>query len=196
MESSLLFAKRAAKGKRASREVARFMLDPVPRLERLLGELQSRDYKPGLPRGFVVTEPKRRLISALPFRDRVVQHYLVAQTLPALERSFARQSYACRQGKGTHRALRRACELQRSHAWLLRLDIAKFFPSIDHEQLLRMLLPASDVQLHWLIRRVLGAPAQVERVLFHFPGDDLLSPIERPHGLPWHGRNSLHDPEG
>jgi len=175
---------RAARGKRRSPEVARFLLDPLPRLLDLQRTLAEHAYVPGTPHGFIIHEPKRRVISALPFRDRIVQHYLIDQTLPALERWFAPQSHACRVGRGTHQALRRAIELHRNHEWLLRLDIAKFFPSIDHCTLLELLLPRSPPDLHWLVRRVLGAPGHIEPVAFRFPGDDLLTPTERRHGLP------------
>ena len=100
-------ARAAAKGKRSCPEVAAFMVDPVPRLIDLKAELESKTYSPGQARPFIIHEPKRRLIAALPFRDRVVQHLLIEASLPALERWFAPQSYACRTGKGTHRALRR-----------------------------------------------------------------------------------------
>ena len=184
METLLELTRRAALGKRRHGEVARWLLDPVPRLQALQLELARRSYEPGVPRGFVIHEPKRRLISALPFRDRIVQHYLIARTLPALERWFAPQSYACRIGFGTHRALRRAAELHRVHPWLLRIDIAKFFPSIDHEQLLHLLLPRCARSVHWLVRRILAAASHIEPVTFHFPDDQLWSPLERPHGLP------------
>jgi hypothetical protein len=68
--------------------------------------------RPG--RSFWIRDPKRRRVFALPFRDRVVQHVLIAVALPRLERWFAPQSYACRSGKGTHRCLRRAIELTRA----------------------------------------------------------------------------------
>ena len=86
---------RAARGKRRSVDVAEFLLDPVPRLLRLQSELAQRTYQPGLPRGFVIHEPKRRVISALPFRDRIVQHYLIAHSLPALERWSAARACGC-----------------------------------------------------------------------------------------------------
>jgi hypothetical protein len=71
--------------------------------------------------------------SAAPFRDRVVHHALVSLLEPHFERRFVAHSYACRVGKGTHRALDRAAELSRKRRFSLKGDIAEFFPSIDHE---------------------------------------------------------------
>lgn len=160
------------------------MLDPWPRLSALSRDLSDGSYLPGPARPFIIHEPKRRLITALPFRDRVVQHLLVEASLPALERWFAPQSYACRKGKGTLRALKRACELHRSFPWVLRLDIAKFFPSIDHELLLRIILPRPPRALHWLVHRILTHSGPTEPVSFRFPGDDLFAPFSRRRGLP------------
>ncbi len=177
-------ARVAARGKRSSASVAAFLLDPFPQLEALARELNDRTYHPGSARAFVIQEPKRRLIAALPFRDRVVQHALIARSLPALERWFAPQSYACRTGKGTHRALRRATDLHRQFPWVLRLDLARFFPSIDHALLLQIILPRTPPDLRWLARRIVAAGGPCEPVVHYFPGDDLLTPHQRPHGLP------------
>lgn len=174
----------ATRGKRRSPDVARFVLDAERQALILARELGAGAWRPSAPRAFVLREPKPRLISALPFRDRVVQHLLIAATLPAIERSFAPQSYACRIGFGTHRCLAAATELARRHRFVLRLDLAKFFPSIDHAMVERMLWPRTPEPWWWVTERILHAPAHVERVRFYFPGDDLFAPIARPHGLP------------
>jgi ADP-ribose pyrophosphatase YjhB (NUDIX family) len=114
----------------------------------------------------------------------VVQHLLVQACLPALERHFAPQSYACRRGFGTHRCLGRAAELARSTRRVLRLDIAKSFPSIDHAVLGSRLWPRTPPTWRPVAEAILSAPAHVEHTRFYFPGDDLLAPLTRPHGLP------------
>ena len=76
-------------------------------ISRHKNELILKTYRQSPYRQFYVTEPKRRLIMALPFRDRVVQ-WSIYQTLnPLLDRRFIYDSYACRFGKGTHAALNR-----------------------------------------------------------------------------------------
>jgi retron-type reverse transcriptase len=174
----------AARGKRGSREVAMFLLDGAAACRRLQDELTAGAWRPGEARRFWIHEPKRRLISALPFRDRVVQHLLIAHTLPALERSFAPQSYACRNAKGTHRCLARAQELFRVRRFVLRLDFAKFFPSIDHAELAQLLAPHTPEMWWPITQTILSAPAHIESTRFHFPGDDLFAPDAHPHGLP------------
>jgi hypothetical protein len=83
LEHLLVMAERAATVKSRRPDVASFMLDPTSALDRLACELGRREYRPGASRGFVIYEPTRRVIAALPFRDRVVQH---ACGRPSLER--------------------------------------------------------------------------------------------------------------
>jgi hypothetical protein len=164
--------------------VAAFLLDRAAHLDALHRELESRTYRPGPGHSFWINDPKRRRIFALPFRDRVAQHVLITATLPILERWYASQSYACRTGKGTHRCLRRAIELTRAKRFVLRIDVRKFFPSIDHGILRRLLDPLTPPELRWLRDTFLDAPVDCEHVAWHFPGDDLFTPCMRPHGLP------------
>lgn len=81
-------AETAARGKRGTAAVARFMVDVDRHALLLAEELTRRAYRPGIGRSFTIHDPKRRQIYALPFRDRVVQHALVAATLPAIERTL------------------------------------------------------------------------------------------------------------
>ena len=110
-EHLIACARRAARGKRHRPGVATFLF----RLERLVLDLQERlrndTWEPGGYREFLVREPKQRLISAAPFADRVVHHALVGVLEPVFEPVFepifVHDSYACRCGKGTHRAVER-----------------------------------------------------------------------------------------
>lgn len=85
---------------------------------------------------FIVYEPKKRSIYALAFRDIVVQHAIYRVIYPIFDRTFIDTSFACRLGYGTHRAsdytqgALRAC---RDEDYILKLDIKKFFYSIDRE---------------------------------------------------------------
>ena len=150
----------------------------------LADELDACTYAPSKGRAFAITDPKPRLIYALPFRDRVVQHLLMESMMPALERWFAPQSYACRVGKGSHRCLERAIELTRQKRFVLRIDIRKFFPSIDHAILRALLEPFTAPRDRWLRDAFLDQQVECERVAWYFPGDTLFTPFERPHGLP------------
>jgi retron-type reverse transcriptase len=125
-------AKAAAQGKRTRPDVADFLLNLEPELVGLQRELESGQYRPGGYRTFQVREPKPRLISAAPFRDRVVHHALTRVLEPIFKRRFVMNSFACRKGKGTHRALELAAEGSRRFPYVLKCDVQKYFASIDH----------------------------------------------------------------
>lgn len=145
-ETLLAAYRRARRGKRDRHEVRRFEQDLEGNLIQLQNELIWGEYETGRYRCFMVEEPKRREVAALPFRDRVVQHALVSVTEPLWERRFIADSYACRPGRGTHRgadraqAMLRQVKRQHGKVYALKADIAKYFASIDHgvlKQLLR-----------------------------------------------------------
>ncbi len=99
--------RKAARGKRGRDSTARFEHRLADHLLELQHELHSYCYQPGASLDFYIHEPKRRLISAAPFRDRVVHHALCNVIEPWFERRFITDSYANRSGKGTHRAVDR-----------------------------------------------------------------------------------------
>jgi hypothetical protein len=93
----------------------------------------------GCYRFFKVHDPKTRQICAAAFRERVAHHALINICGPMLDRSQIRHSYACRKGKGQHRALEQAARWACHHMFYLKMDVARFFDSIDHESLKNML---------------------------------------------------------
>ena len=86
--------------------MAEFEFEREWELLRLRHELISEKYEPGLFRSFEILEPKKRLISAAPYRDRVVHHAICNVVEPQLDRGFIDDSYACRRGKGVHAAVK------------------------------------------------------------------------------------------
>ncbi len=183
----LLAYRRASKGKRGQAAVAGFEHQLEEHLVGLQEELRSLTYRPGPYSSFYIHEPKRRLISAAPFRDRVVHHALCNLIEPLFERSFVTDSYANRVGKGTHRALDYAQALARRFRYVLQCDVRQFFPSIDHailRDILTRKIPDPDVL--WLIERILEGGQGVlsdEYDMVYFPGDDLFA-VNRSRGLP------------
>ncbi len=177
----------AARGKRGKHAAAAFEYNLADNLLALQGELETRTYQPGAYYSFYIHDPKRRLISAAPFRDRVVHHALCNLIEPVFERSFIHDSYANRVGKGTHRALDRAQAFARRFRYVLQCDLRQFFPSVDHGALKEVLarkLP--DPGVLWLVDRILESGAGVlgdEYDMVWFPGDDLFA-ANRPRGLP------------
>jgi RNA-directed DNA polymerase len=178
---------KAARGKRQRQNAARFEHQLADHLLELQDELRTRCYRPGPYVNFIINEPKRRLISASPFRDRVVHHALCNVIEPWFERRFIFDSYANRAGKGTHRAVDRLQQFARRYRYVLRMDIVKHFPSIDHgilRDILARVIEEEDVL--WLVDRILESGAGIlrrEYDMVWFPGDDLFA-INRPRGLP------------
>jgi len=181
----LLAARRAQRGKRSRPATAAFNFDLEGELLRLREELQGRSYRPGPYRTFHVHEPKTRLISAAPYRDRVVHHALCNVVEPFFERGFIEDSYACRRGKGTHACVDRFQHYLRRYRYVLKCDVRKFFPSIDHELLLgRLDRRIADRDVMWLARLIVEHSNPQEAAGLYFPGDDLFTPAERRRGLP------------
>ena len=177
----------ASKGKRRKHTVAEFEQQLADQLIALQNELRLKTYQPGPNCHFFIHEPKRRKISAAPFRDRVVHHALCNVIEPIFNRRFIAHSYANRVGKGTHRALDQLQHWARHYRYVLRADVVQHFASVDHV-LLRSKLArcVDDVDIMWLIDSILNSGAGVlanEYGHVYFTGDDLFA-VYRARGLP------------
>ncbi len=184
-ENLVLAARKAQRGKRSRVAVQSFNFEQEARLLRIRRELEAGTYRPGQFRTHQISEPKPRLISAAPYRDRVVHHALMNILEPILDRHFHPHSYACRRGKGTHAAADRLQTLMCQNRYALQCDVRKFFPSIDHERLkatFRRLI--KDRCVLWLMDLIVDHSNEQEPVQEWFEGDDLFSPAERRRGLP------------
>ncbi len=179
--------RRAARGKRSRPAVAAFEYHLEDNLLALQAELRDQSYRPGAYTSFYIHDPKRRLISAAPFRDRVVHHALCALMEPLYERRFISDSYANRVGKGTHRALDRFQDFARRYRYVLQGDIRQFFPAVDHALLLAILARVVDEPpVLWLVEQILAGGVGVlheEYDMVYFPGDGPAA-VLRPRGLP------------
>ncbi|MCA9940034.1 MAG: hypothetical protein KC418_15445 [Anaerolineales bacterium] len=179
--------RRARKGKRGKSAAATFEYNQEENLLTLQRELAAKTYQPGPYHSFYIHEPKRRLISAAPFRDRVAHHALCNVIEPIFDRGFIDDTYANRVGKGTHRALDRCQAYARRFRYVLQIDVQQFFPAIDHA-ILRSILARRirDEDVMWLIDQILVSGVGVlseQYTMRWFPADDLLSAL-RPRGLP------------
>lgn len=143
-------ALKAQKGKRHRHEVAAFFANLEKNLIELQNQLIWQQYETGVYRNFFVYEPKKRLVAALPFKDRVVQHAIVSVIEPLFERRFIADSYACRVGKGTHAGADRAQRflriVQQNHGqpYVLKADISKYFASVDRSILMTIMARQID----------------------------------------------------
>lgn len=123
---------KASKSKRLSAEVMIFNQNYEQNLEKLRCSLIEGCYKHGKYRQFTIIDPKERIISAAPFADRIVHHAIINMLEPVFERQFIFHTYACRSGKGTHAAARYAFKKAKSCKYFLKLDVRKYFDSINH----------------------------------------------------------------
>jgi len=184
-ENLLTAAKKAQKAKRYKKNVLAFNDNLENEIFQLQEALNAKTYQPGAYTTFEIKEPKPRLISAAPYRDRVVHHALCNIIEPIFERTFVAESYANRKGFGTHKALQRFIQFARSNRCLLQCDIQKYFPSIDHailKSLLRRKIKCPNTL--WLVDTIIDNSNPQVPVVAYFPGDDLLTPQSRRHGLP------------
>jgi retron-type reverse transcriptase len=184
-ENLLRAAHAAARGKRFKPGIACFFFHLEPELLRLHEELVAQTYRPGPYRTFTIYEGKTRQISAAPFRDRVVHHALTGILEPIFERSFIYNTFACRKGKGTHAAVDCCQEFARRFRYVLKADVRKYFPSIDHSILKGLVArKIKDPHVLWLVATIIDHSNPQDPVLMWFPGDDLFTPTERRRGLP------------
>jgi RNA-directed DNA polymerase len=181
----LIAARQAQRGKRFRQNVLAFNYDLEQEILQLQSELAHHTYCPGDYRTFQILDPKPRMISAAPYRDRVVHHALCNIIIPRIERMFIPDSYANRLGYGTHRALKRFIQYFRSSRYILQCDIRKYFPAIDHEILKTLLHRRIKCpETLWLIDTIIDNSNEQDPVIEYFPGDTLLTPLQRRRGLP------------
>jgi hypothetical protein len=170
--------RRTARGRRLSPGHLEFKEFSILNLERLAGEMRDGSYRQGEPRTFEIFDPKRRVISALPFRDRVAQHALCAVIEPIFDATLLPRAYACRKGKGTHSgAVAVQAELRRltrdgAPTFTLKTDFSRYFASIERATLWRMI--EAKVSCHATLRLI---EAMVPRTGIGLPIGSLVSQI-------------------
>ena len=184
-ENLIEAARAAARGKRKRPDVARFLHELEPNLCRLQRELEEGSYRPGGYLTFWINDPKPRQISAAPFRDRVVHHALVRVLDPVFEPRFTAHSFASRKGFGQHKALNLAREACQRYRYVLKCDVRKYFPSIDHTILKDLIARAVKCpRTLELAALIIDGSNEQEEVIDYFPGDTLFTPFERRRGIP------------
>ena len=165
VENLLEAWKEFLRGKRGKLDVLQFQRNLMSEILRLHGELRNKTYRHGGYRHFRISDPKPRDIHKAGVRDRLVHHAIHRWLYPYFEPKFTHDSYSCRAGKGTHRAMNRfhdfAYKVSLNHTrtcWILKCDIRKFFASVDHailKTLLREHIEDSDIL--WLLGEVIDS---------------------------------------
>ena len=127
------------RGKAHKPEVAAFAANLEERLASIRADLLAGRFRFGGYRFFEIHDPKTRTIAAAPVRERVVHHAIILVCGERLERSLVDRAYACRKGKGQWQAVAEAARLAARHPWCLKLDVRRFFDTIDHARMRRAL---------------------------------------------------------
>lgn len=147
----------AARGKRSRFGVQRYLRDLDANLNELSEAVLEDGYIPQPLREFVIRDPKHRIIHAPGFRDRVLHHAIILQAGPQIDRTLIDDSFACRINKGSIAAVMRAQHFTKRSDWFLKIDVAKYFHSIDHNLLFeRLLRRFKGVEFLNLLHRIIA----------------------------------------
>jgi len=138
-ENFLRAAHRAGRGKRERPATRAFFAELEQNLTNLIRRVRNRDLQVGQYARFIVRDPKRRVIYAPSFPERVLHHALMDHCEAVFERASIHDSYACRAGKGQQAAVERAIRFAARYPFFLKMDIRRFFDSIDQDILVGQL---------------------------------------------------------
>jgi RNA-directed DNA polymerase len=152
-------------GKSKKKDVQEFGVRLTDNILQLHSELANFSYVHGPYKAFNISDPKPRNIHKASVRDRVLHHAIYRKLYLFFDKVFIADSYSCRIGKGTHKAINRFNEFCRQvgknntrTVWVLKCDIKKFFASIDHKVLLKILTSyISDPNILWLSEKVINS---------------------------------------
>lgn len=166
IENLQLADKKARKGKSDQYGIKVFDRDPAGNLVELQKMLTNKTYRTSEYTTFTVYEPKERVVYRLPyFPDRIAHHAVMNVLEPIFTSVFTADTYSCIKGKGIHGAayaVKRALEDQPGTQYCLKLDIKKFYPSIDHDVLKTLLRKKiKDRDLLWLLDEIIDSASGV-----------------------------------
>jgi RNA-directed DNA polymerase len=159
------------KGKRKKPDVQEFSKNLMHRVLTLHKDLKDKTYTHGNYKAFKIADPKPRDIHKATVRDRLLHHAIYRQLYPLFDRTFIADSYSCRKGKGTHRAMNRfrafAYQVSKNNTrtcYVLKCDIRKSFASIDQEVLMSILrLYIIDEDTLSLVQNVITSFSSTEK---------------------------------
>lgn len=145
--------------------MAEFSLNFADNILALHQELAAKTYQHGEYQAFKINDPKPRDIHKASVRDRLMHHAIYRILYPLFDRKFIFDSYSCRIGKGTHKAVNRFRNFGRvvsknntQTCWILKCDIRKFFASIDHNILKNILAKhIREKNVLWLLGQVIDS---------------------------------------
>lgn len=153
------------RGKRKRADIQLFERNLEDNLFSLYQQLKNKTYQHGFYESFYVHDPKMRHIHKAQVKDRIVHHLLYKFLYGLFDNTFIYDSYSCRLGKGTHKAVKRLEEFTRivsknytRQCWALKCDIKKFFATVDHKVLLDLLeKKVVDRDIILLLSEIIGS---------------------------------------
>ena len=126
---------KAARGKRTRPAVVRFTDNLDANIRQLRDDILEERAPRGIFKCFTIHDPKKRLIHAACFEDRILHHGVMNLAGPVLDRAMVPDTYACREGKGILKAVGRVQDRIRQYPWVVKIDIQSYFDAIDHGKL-------------------------------------------------------------
>ncbi len=149
---------KALLGKRHRPDARAYVAHLDRNLSRLATQLQDGSLPLGRSHQFEIFDPKRRMITAPCFEERVLHHAILNICEPVFERALIEDSYACRRNKGRVKAVHRAAFFTSRFPYCLKMDIRRYFPTIDHRVLRQRLIRLfKDSRLLHLFSRIIGS---------------------------------------
>lgn len=153
------------KGKRGKKDVQEFEFELMDNILSLHRDLRDKTYQHGGYTAFNISDPKPRNIHKAGVRDRLLHHAVYRVLYPYFDGKFIHDSYSCRIGKGTHKAMDRfrtffwkVSKNNTRTCWVLKYDIRKFFASIDHTVLKNILAKhIHDKDILWLLGQIVDS---------------------------------------
>ncbi|MFA6416080.1 MAG: reverse transcriptase domain-containing protein [Candidatus Paceibacterota bacterium] len=151
--------------KKSKKDVQEFELNLMSNIISLHLDLKHKTYSHGPYLAFNISDPKPRNIHKALVRDRLLHHAIYRVLHHHFNSKFIYDSYSCRLGKGTHKAIKRFEQMARKVScnntktgWILKCDVRKFFASIDQTILLNILKKHEpDPDIIWLLERVISS---------------------------------------
>ena len=172
LENILVAWREFLKGKKQRKDVLIFERNLMANIIDLHNDLKNKIYKHSTYKAFKINDPKPRDIHKASVRDRLLHHAIYRVLYPYFDTKFIHDSYSCRLGKGTHRALDRfkyfGGKVSKNHTqtcYVLKCDIRKFFASIDHNILKDILAKyIEDKETLWLLNQIIDSFQTKEKV--------------------------------
>lgn len=158
-----LSMRKCEKGVKWKGTVAYYRHHWIDELNKLSKQLEDGTYQERKAKFFTVTEPKRREIMSIHFRDRIYQRSLNDIAIyPQVSKSFIADNFACQKGKGTKAARERLKEFLHRYyrknsadGWVLKIDIKGYYPNMDHDYVTQMIQKYLDDETYQMAKDVL-----------------------------------------